>query len=129
LSYEEGAPDIHPIKLDAGARSVGCFPLIVAEEIVGALYVYLHEERYFDDLELLLLENFVNQAAMAIYHTRQVARIQRDLSRREDEVARLRRAGLLISSRPHLKETLDAILQMALDVTNADYGNFLLVDG
>lgn len=129
LSYDEDAPEIHPIKVDAGARAVGCFPLIVAGEPVGTLYVYLHEERrVFSELELLLLENFVHQAAMAIYHTRQVASIQRDLTRREEEVARLRRAGLLISSRPHLHETLDAILQMALEVTDARYGNFLLVD-
>lgn len=128
LSYEAGSPSIHPVKVRAGARAVGCFPLIVAEQAVGTVYVYLHEERHFTELELLLLENFVNQAAMAIYHARQVKRIQRDLARREDEVARLRRAGILISSRSHLKDTLDTILQMALEVTDAKYGNILLVD-
>ena len=128
LSYDEDSPGIDPVKLEAGAKAVACFPLVVAEDTVGALYVYLHIERQFSELELLLLENFVNQAAMAIYHTRQIASIQRDLNRREEEVARLRRAGLLISSRPRLNETLDAILQMAMEVTNAQYGNCLLVD-
>jgi GAF domain-containing protein len=127
LSYEEDL-EIHPVKVDAGARAVACFPLIVAEQAVGALYIYLHEERTFSELELLLLESFVNQTAMAIYHARQVASIQRDLARREEEFARLRRAGLLISSRPRLKETLEAILEMALEVIDAQYGNFLLVD-
>jgi signal transduction histidine kinase len=128
LSYEEGAPYIHPIKVDAGAQAVVCFPLIVSGEAVGALYVYLHESRTYSELELLLLENFVNQAATAIYHTRQVARIQLDLDRREDENLRLRHASMLISSRPHLQDTLDAILQMALEVTGARYGNFLLLN-
>lgn len=128
LSYEEAELHIHPVKVKAGARAVACFPLIVAERAVGALYIYLHEERIFSELELLLLENFVNQTAMAIYHARQVASIQRDLARREEEFARLRRAGLLISSRPRLKETLEAILEMALEVIDAQYGNFLLVD-
>lgn len=128
LSYEEEGLDIHPVKIDAGAKAVACFPLVVAEQAVGALYVYLHDDREFSDLELLLLENFVNQAAMAIYHARQMTSIQRDLARREDEVARLHRAGLLISSRLRLEETLEAILQMALDVTGAQYGNFWLVD-
>lgn len=128
LSYEETDLNIHPVKVDAGARAVACFPLIVAEQAVGALYIYLHEGRTFGELELLLLENFVNQAAMAIYHARQVASIQRDLARREEEFARLRRAGLLISSRPRLKETMEAILEMALEVIDAQYGNFLLVD-
>jgi GAF domain-containing protein len=119
LSYEEGSPEIHPIKVKAGARALVCFPLIVADNPMGALYVYLHDDRVFSEIELFLLENFVNQAAMAIHHSRQVSRIRRDLSRREEESTRLRRASLLISSRPHLNETLEAILQMALDVTDA----------
>ncbi len=47
---------------------MGCFPLIVANQPVGALYVYLQDQRPFNQLELLMLDNFVNQAAMAIYH-------------------------------------------------------------
>jgi GAF domain-containing protein len=128
LSYEERDLDIHPVKVDLGAKAVVCFPLVVAEQIVGALYVYLHEERRFSQVELLMLDNFVNQAAMAIYHARRVASVQRDLARKEDEAVRLHRAGLLISSRLSLKETLESILQMALEVTNAQYGSFRLVD-
>ncbi|HEX9077849.1 MAG TPA: GAF domain-containing protein [Anaerolineae bacterium] len=129
LSYEERDLDLHPvIRSGIGARVAACFPLVVAEQPVGALYVFLVEERRFDSLELLMLEIFVNQAAMAIYQTRRLASIQRDLARSEDESGRLRRAGLLISSRLRLEETLEAILAMALQVTNAQYGIFRLVD-
>jgi GAF domain-containing protein/anti-sigma regulatory factor (Ser/Thr protein kinase) len=128
LSYEEDDLDIHPDKVRAGARAMACFPLVVAYQPVGALYVYLHQDRRFSQLELLMLEIFVNQAAMAIYQARRLTSIQRDLARREDELSRLRRAGLLISSRLRLEETLEAILQMALDVTGARYGIFRLVD-
>lgn len=127
FSYEEGGPPIHPNKVDAGAKALVCYPLIVAGEGTGVLYVYLHEDRRFSELEMLMLENFASQAAMALYHTRAVALIQRDLSRREEEIARLRRASMLISSRPHLHDTLDSILRMALEVSGARYGNFLLV--
>ena len=128
ISYEEDDLTIHPIKVEAGAKTVACFPLIVAEQVVGALYVYLHQARRFSQLELLTLENFVNQAAMAIYHARRLTSMQRDLTRKEEELARLRRAGLLISSRLRLEETLEAILHMALEVTGAQYGIFRLVD-
>lgn len=128
LSYEELGLHVHPIKVDAGAQVVACFPLIVADQVVGALYVYLHEYRQFSQLELLMLDNFVNQAAMAIYQTRRLASVQRDLSRKEDELSRLRRAGMLISSRLRLEETLEAILLMALEVIDAQYGIFRLVD-
>ncbi|MGQ9683112.1 MAG: GAF domain-containing protein [Anaerolineae bacterium] len=131
LSYEERAsdgPTIHPAIAQAGARAVACFPLLVADEAMGALYVYLYEERHFSPFELVALDNLVNHAAMAIYHARRLASVRRDLARKEDELARLRRAGLLISSRLRLEETLEAILQMALEVTGAHFGIFRLTD-
>lgn len=128
LSYKEADLDIHPLRVEAGVKTAGCFPLIIAEQPVGALYVYLREEREFTELELLMLQNFVNQAAMAIYHTHRLDGIRRDLARKEEELVHLHRAGLLISSRLGLEETLEAILQMALEVTNAHYGIFRLLD-
>ncbi len=128
VSYEETDLDISPSKKAAGAHAAAVLPLIVAKRMVGVLYVYLHEQRRFASLELLLLDNFVNQSAIAIYHARLVDRVKRDLARKEDEANRLRRASVLISSRPRLQETLETILQMAVEVTNADYGSFRLVD-
>lgn len=129
LSYEETDLDVNPvIREKAGAKVAACFPLVVADQPVGALYVFLHEERQFSRLELLMLDNFVNQAAMAIHQTRQIASVQRDLARTEGELSYLRRAGLLIFSRLRLEETLEAILQMAMEVTDAEFGIFRLVD-
>jgi signal transduction histidine kinase/putative methionine-R-sulfoxide reductase with GAF domain len=128
LSYQEPGLAIHPVQAGAGARAAVCFPLVVADQALGILYVYLSEQRSFSPLELLMLENFVNQAAMVIFQTRQLERVQADLARTADELARLRRADLLISSRLRLPDTLEAILQMALEVTGAHYGIFRLVD-
>jgi len=128
LSYEEPDLNVHPYHAARGVKAVACFPLVVAEQAVGVLYIYLFEERQFTHLEQLMLDNFVNQAAMAIYHTRRLAGIRRDLKRKEEELNRLRRAGLLISSRLRLEETLESILQLALEVTNAQYGIFRLLD-
>jgi len=128
LSYEEPDVDVHPYHAALGVKAVACFPLIVAEQVVGILYIYLHEERQFTHLEQLMLDNFVNQAAMAIYHSRRLATIKRDLTRKDEELNQLRRVGLLISSRVRLEETLDSILQLALEITNAQYGIFRLLD-
>jgi len=113
VSYEQPDLDVHPYHAAQGVRAVGAFPLIVAEQAVGVLYVYLRQPRPFTRLERLMLENFVHQAAMAIYHTRRLAAMRRDLARKEDELNRLRRAGMLISSRLRLEETLESILQLA----------------
>jgi GAF domain-containing protein/signal transduction histidine kinase len=128
LSYEEPDLDVHPYHASLGVKAVACFPLIVAEQVVGLLYIYLHEERQFTQLEQLMLDNFVNQAAMAIYHARRLADIRRNLIRKDEQLNQLRRAGLLISSRLRLEETLDSILQLALEITNAQYGIFRLLD-
>lgn len=128
LSYEQPDLNVHPYHTARGVKAVACFPLIVAEQAVGVLYIYLFEEREFTHLEQLMLDNFVNQAAMAIYHARRSASIRRDLARKEEDLNRLRRAALLISSRLRLEETLESILQLALEVTNAQYGIFRLLD-
>ncbi len=115
LSYEEPDLNVHPYHAALGVKAVACFPLIVAEQTVGLLFVYLHEERQFTHLEQLMLDNFVNQAAMAIYHPAVSLAFERDLSRKEDELNRLRRGASIISSRLRLEETLESILQLALE--------------
>ncbi len=128
VSYEEPDVDVHPYHAALGVKAVACYPLIVAKQVVGILYIYLYEERQFTHLEELMLNNFVNQAAMAIYHARRLASVKHDLTRKDDELNQLRRAGLVISSRLRLEETLDSILQLALEITNAQYGIFRLLD-
>jgi signal transduction histidine kinase len=128
ISYEEPDLDINPEIARAGARVVACFPLIAAEQPLGALYIYLFEERSFTQLEEMMVENFVNLAAMALFQVFRFINMRDDLARKEEELSQLRRSGLLISSRLKLEETLEAILQMALEVTDARYGIFRLVD-
>ena len=102
--------------------------MIVANQAVGILYISVDEERQFTQLEQLMLNNFVNQAAMAIYHARRLEDVKLDLVRKKEELDQLRRAGLLISSRLRLEEALDSILHLALEITNAQYGIFRLLD-
>jgi signal transduction histidine kinase len=127
LSYEEHLP-IHPEKVAVGARVMIGSPLIVGEEVLGVLYVYLHENRALTALELLLLDNFVHHAAMALYIVRQLTVAEARDTRKGKELRRLRRAGMLISSRTNLQDTLESILRMALEVMDAHYGIFRLVD-
>lgn len=128
LSYHERGRSIHPAKQAAGARSLACYPLIVAEEVVGVLYVYRCDESRFSEIELLLLDNFVNLAALAIQHGRQVGGMTRALARKVNQLEKLERASRLVSSRTSLDETLHEILAIGLDMTAAQYGSFELYD-
>ncbi len=128
ISYEEPDFSIHPMLSASGALTAACFPLIAADQVLGVLYVYLNQDRRFTRLEQLMLENFVNQAALAIAQNQRLASVVRDLARKNEELAHLRHAGMLISSRLRLHDTLETILQMALEVTGARYGIFRLLD-
>lgn len=127
LSYEEGI-EIHPAKQAAGASSLVCYPLIVRDEAVGILYVYRCDERPFSDIELLMLDNFVNLAAMAIHHGRQLGDMSRALERKVKELEKLHWASQLISSRTNLADTFQEILNIGLEITAAQYGSFELYD-
>lgn len=124
LSYEPGVPDIHPAKKEAGARVMACYPLLAGNEVVGALYVYRCNRRHFSPLELLVLDNFVQLAAMAIYYGRRIGGLSQALARKVREMEKLRRASRLISSRTNLTETLREILYIGLDLTATQYGSF-----
>ncbi|MBN1219348.1 MAG: GAF domain-containing protein [Anaerolineae bacterium] len=126
LSYQETDLSIHPAKQAAGARSLVCYPLVVSDEVVGLLYVYRSDRRHFNRLELLTLDNFVNLAAMAIQHGRQMGGMTQALERKVKELEKLRWAAQLIGSRHNLQETFQEILQMGLDMTAAQYGSFEL---
>ncbi len=128
LSYEEADMQIHPYQNKLGVKAVAAFPLTIADDVLGVLYIYLYEGRTLSQFEELMLHNFVNQAAMAIFHARHMTGIKQNLAQKENELTRLRRAGMLISSRQKLEETLESILNLALELTNAQYGIFRLLD-
>lgn len=128
LSYEEPSIELHPLKYQAGIRTAACYPLLVARQPVGALYIDLKTDRRFSDAELLVLDTFVHLAAVAIHNTRQFEGINRALQRKIDELERLQQAERLISSRLHLGDTLSEILSTALALTRAEYGSFRLLD-
>ncbi|MBK7448673.1 MAG: GAF domain-containing protein [Anaerolineales bacterium] len=128
FSYEETDLQIHPYQKKLGVKAVAAFPLTIADDVLGVLYIYLYEDRKLSQFEELMLHNFVNQAAMAIFHARHLTGIKQNLAQKENELTRLRRAGMLISSRQKLEETLESILELALELTNAQYGIFRLLD-
>jgi GAF domain-containing protein len=128
LSYEEHSLRFHPLKYEGGVRTSACYPLMVGSQAVGALYIDLRSPRHFTEPELLLLDTFVNLAAVAIYNTRQFEGMNRALRRKVAELERVQRADRLISSRRNVDETLREILNAALNLTGAEYGSFRLLD-
>ncbi len=80
VSYEEPNLIIHPAMHADGLHSIVCYPLLTASRALGVLYVSLRDPRPFTRQELLLLDNFVNQAALAFYHIEHAEQAQRMLA-------------------------------------------------
>jgi len=103
-------------------------PLGVTDQPLGELSLTLPRHRTLAPIEQTILDNLANLAAGALFHASVRRDSQRTLARKEDEISLLRHAGMLISSRTGLQDTLNAILHMALEITRARYGIFRLVD-
>lgn len=78
----------------------------------------------------LRVDGAVDPDVLALFARAAAALVERQQreARKEDELARLSRSGALISSRMGVEPTLQAILEMALEVTRARYGIFRLLN-
>lgn len=128
LSWEEPDTPIHPAKQAAGARMVGCWPLLAAGEPVGVLYLSCQEERSFTALELSALEIFTGMAALLLRRAQAIERLRQNLHRATRELDELRRMDHLLSARADPQEVLEAILRIAMELTGARFGTLRLVD-
>lgn len=128
LSWEEPDAPIHPAKQAAGARTVGCWPLLTAEGPIGVLYLSFREERCLTEIELQALEVFTRMAALLLRRAWAIAQLQHSLERATRELDELRRMDHLLSARADPQEILEAILRIALELTGARFGTLRLVD-
>lgn len=126
FSYQVTDLEIHPAKQQGGVRTLVCYPLVVDHQPLGVFYIYRQVAEPFDEIELLIFDNFVHQAAMAIHHGRQVGGLTQALTRKVREMEKLKWASHIINSRTNLDETLQEILNIGLDLTAAQYGSLEL---
>jgi signal transduction histidine kinase/transcriptional regulator with GAF, ATPase, and Fis domain len=128
LSNQEGDLLVAAPEGNSETQIVACFPLIVDQENLGALYTQRRGSDPYTEVELAALDNYANLAAMTLAASVRTQQALLEQARKEKELRRLRRAGMMISSRSSLKETLETILYMAMEVTEAKYGIIRLVN-
>ena len=120
-------PELHEVTFEDEAGAAG--PGVVTAPLPhGALAATLPPGKTLTPEQRAMLENIAIHAGAALDRVRQATQLQQSLRRKEDELERLRRADMLISSRLRLEETMEAILEMALEVTGARYGIFRLLN-
>ena len=106
-------------------------PLILDDEVVGALALWRNEVSPFDEREMAIVTAFAGQAAMAINGVKLVQELQArraELARKVDELEALREVGEAVSSSLDLDRVLATIAMHAVELSGTDGGSIMEYD-
>jgi GAF domain-containing protein len=117
----------------AGARTLVAVPMVMADDLIGALVIYRREVRRFTDKQIELVTSFANQAVIAIEN----ARLLRDLSQRtadlgeslQHQTATSAVLQVISSSPGELKPVFQTILENATRLCAGKFGQLFLYEG
>jgi GAF domain-containing protein len=104
-----GAFDLQRI---AGYRTTMGAPMLLDDEVVGALVVWRNEVSPFDEREMAIVTAFAGQAAMAVNGVKLVQQLEArgaELATRVDELEALRAVGEAVSSSLDVDRVLSTI--------------------
>jgi GAF domain-containing protein len=135
IQVEDRATEAHdsPSARYGGARSAIAVPMLKADELVGAFFIYRTEVQPFTDKQIELVQNFAAQAVIAIENARLLNELRQrtnDLSEALEQQTASAEVLKVISSSPgDLKPVFDSMLANALRICEARFGNLWLREG
>jgi signal transduction histidine kinase len=106
-------------------RTSLAIPLTANKTVVGALCAGTEKEE-IPPSDLDALYYFATNAAIAIQNSLYIDQVSRDLAMREAELSQLRRIERMIHSSLNVEKVLKHILNGAIELTGADYGQVVL---
>ena len=103
-------------------------PMLLDEEVVGALVLWRSEVSPFDDREMSIVTAFAGQAAMAVNGVKLVQQLESrgaELAKRVGELEALRDVGEAVSSSLDVDRVLSTIAMHAVKLSGTDGGSIM----
>ena len=115
----------------AGFRTTMGAPLVLDDQVVGALVLWRYEVSPFADREMSIVTAFAAQAALAIQGVRLVQELQTgraELTRRVEQLEALSEVGQAVGSSLDVDEVLSMIVTAAVELSGTDGGSLMEYD-
>jgi GAF domain-containing protein len=124
----------------ASARTVLAVPMIGKNKLIGAIIIYRQEVQLFTEKQIELVQNFANQGVIAIENARLLNELRQrttDLTQRtadlseslEQQTATSEVLQVISSSPGDLQPVFEAMLEKAVRICDAKFGNIYRWDG
>jgi GAF domain-containing protein len=132
-SYKEGDPFVRSGVDLGGFRAVLAVPMLKDDALIGAIAIYRQEVRPFTDKQISLVQNFANQAVIAIENTRLLNELRQrtdDLSESLEQQSATSDILRVISGSPtDVQPIFDAIVRSASRLCGSEYTIVTRYDG
>jgi transcriptional regulator with GAF, ATPase, and Fis domain len=112
----------------AGYRTTMGAPMLLDDEVVGALTLWRNDVSPFDEREMAIVTAFAGQAAMAVNGVKLVQELEArgaELAKRVDELEALSEVGTAVSSSLDVDHVLSTIAMHAVKLSGTDGGSIM----